>query len=250
MAKQRFKRIRAGRLVREALWSSPFPNDTPKARAEKTRCSSAARQRLNDKYSWQKLKMTLAANFNYNDIMVTLTYDDDHLPRSREEARKLLKKFLTQLRAHRRAKGEDLKYIYCIEDKHGDGRIHHHIVINGTGADYDIIYKLWKYGTDLHFAPIDSFGYEELAKYLTKEVREYGHVEVGARTWVPSLNLKKPEISPTVWVDGSMRLEPPVNAYILYRESIENEWGRFCYVEYLLPEEPKAVRVRPKRKRK
>lgn len=249
MARQRFKRIQAGRLVREAIWSTPFPNDTPKARAEKSRCSSAARQRLNDKFSWQKLKMTLAANFTYSDIMVTLTYDDDHLPRNREEARKLLKRFLTQLRAYRKDRGDDLKYVYCTEDKHGDGRLHHHIVINGTGADYEIIRKLWTSGTDLHFDELDIYGYEGLAKYMTKEPREYGHTEVGARTWVPSMNLNKPDVRPTEWVDGNVSLEPPLNAHILFKESFENEWGRFSYVEYLLPEEPNAVRIRPKRKR-
>ncbi len=247
MAKQRLKRIEAGRLVREVLWSASFPLDTPKARAEKVKCSSAARQRINDRYSWQKLKMVLATNFKESDLVVTLTYDDSHLPTNREEARKLLKKFLVQIRAHRKKRQEELFYVYNIEDKHGDGRLHHHVVINGTGEDYELIRSLWTNGENVYIEPIDVYGYEELAKYLTKEPREYGHSDVGARTWVPSLNLSKPKVYPTQWVDGSVRLEPPANAYVLARESFSNEWGSYSYVEYLLPEPPKAKRVRPRK---
>lgn len=250
MAKQRFKRIRAGRLVREALWSAPTPNDTPKARAEKSKCSSAARQRMNDKYSWQKLKMMLAANFSARDIVATLTFDDAHLPPDRAAARKLLKAFFVQLRQQRKADGEMLKYIYCIEDKHGDARLHFHVVLNGTGNDYALIRSLWIYGSDLHFAPIDAWGYEELAKYMTKEPREYGHTEVGARTWVPSLNLVKPEVEPTTWVDGSMRLDVPLGAQPIKREQTENEWGLFMYLEYMLPAPPPKRRTRPRKPEK
>lgn len=248
MGKQRYKQIRAGRLVREALWTAAFPLDSPKARAFKAKCSSAARQRLNDKLSWQKLKMALAANFTYEDLVVTLTYDDAHLPESRAAAGKLLKKFLVQLRAYRRARGGSLSYIYCTEDKHGDGRLHHHLVINGTGEDYPIIYSLWPYGTDLCFEPLDIYGYEELAKYLTKEPREYGHTNVGARTWVPSLNLRKPEVMPAQWVPETVRLAPPPNAYMLRADSFQNEWCSYSYIEYLLPEPPKNARTRPKNK--
>ena len=249
MAKQRYKRIRGGRLVREALWDAPMPSDPPRARAEKSKHSSAARQRLNDRYSWQKLKMVLAANFTGSDLVATLTFDDEHLPPDRAAARKIIRKFFAQLRAHRKARGEELRYVYVIEDKHGDGRLHYHVVLNGTGADYELLRSLWPYGSDLEFAKVDAWGYEELAKYLTKEPREYGHTEVGARTWVPSLNLAKPEIEPTQWVSGSMRLEPPANAHVLRREQVENEWGRYCYLEYLLPEPPTPNRCRPRRRK-
>ena len=140
MAKQRYKRIRGGRLVREALWDAPMPSDPPRARAEKSKNSSAARQRLNDRYSWQKLKMVLAANFTGSDLVATLTFDDEHLPPDRAAARKIIRKFFTQLRAHRKARGEELRYVYVIEDKHGDGRLHYHVVINGTGAAEAVVH--------------------------------------------------------------------------------------------------------------
>ena len=58
MAKRR-KVIRAGRLVYAAVYSTVHPSDSPEARAAKTKCSSAARQRMNMKYAWQKLELLL-----------------------------------------------------------------------------------------------------------------------------------------------------------------------------------------------
>lgn len=244
--KQRLKRIRAGRLVREVLWTPAFPSDNPKTRAEKTRCSTEARRKINDRTSWQKLKTVLATNFSGSDIVMTATYDDRHIPYNRDDARMRLSRFLRALRKQRREHGQELRYVYCTEDKHGDGRLHHHIVLNGTGEDFAVLRSLWTYGQNLHFELLDIYGYEELARYLTKEAREFGHAWVGARSWVGSRNLKKPEIMPSEWVSGSVRLQPPQNAHVLSTESFENSWGRFAYVEYLLPPEPKAVRTRPR----
>ncbi len=247
MAKQRMKCIRAGRLVRECIWTASFPSDPAKVRAEKQKFSSAARQRLNDKASWEKLKMLLAATFDARDLVITLGYDDVHLPRNRDEARKRIKAFLVALRTERKKQGRELAYVYNIEQFHGNGRFHHMIVINGTGQDYAMVRRLWANGTDIDFDRIDTWGYEELAKYMTKEAREFGRGHVGDRTWVCSRNCKKPEISPTEWVSGDVRLEPPVNAHVLRRESIQNEWGYFYYLEYMLPIRTKALRHRPKR---
>lgn len=249
MGKQRLKRVQAGRLVREVLWSAVYPGDTPKARAEKAKCSSAARQAINDRCSWEKLKMVLAANFDSTDLVVTLTYDEDHLPSNVLDARKRLKKFIGDLRERRRRRGQGLRYVYCTESLHGDGRIHHHMVLNGTGQDYELIRSLWTFGEDLNFSRLETWGYEELAKYLTKEPREYGRNFVGERSWVGSRGLAKPEVSPAEWVNADVRLEPPINAHVLRTQSFRNEWGSFAYLEYLLPRPPAARRTRPKRRK-
>ena len=246
--KQRFKRVQAGRLVREVLWTPAFPGDSAKTRAEKSRYSSEARRKINDRYSWQKLKALLAANFTDKDLVLTLTYDDAHLPESHKQARGKLKQFFAVLREHRRQNQQpDLKYIYCTENKHGDGRFHHHVVINAAGEDYAGLRRLWTYGQNLHFERVDIYGYEELAKYLTKEAREFGHPSVGARSWVASRGLRKPEVLPSEWVPGNVRLSPPAGAHIVCTEAFENSWGRFSYVEYLLPLPPKEVRTRPRK---
>lgn len=250
MGKQRLKHIQAGRLVREILWSAAYPSDSPKVRTAKLKCSSEARQKINDRCSWQKLKLLFAANFSYTDLVITLTYANRYLPKTKADGKKTLKLWIAQMREHRRCRGEDLRYIYCIENKHDEGRVHHHIVINGTSQDYDLIRSLWTWGTDIEIQPLDMWGYEDLAKYMTKEPREYGHPDVGFRSWVPSLNLRKPEAPPAEWVPDCVRLEAPSNAHVLHKEQKDNEWGRYAYIEYLLPEPPKGDKGRPSRAKK
>ena len=109
MAKRR-KVIRAGRLVYAAVYSTVHPSDSPEARAAKTKCSSAARQRMNMKYAWQKLELLLASNFTPRDLVVTLTCDDDHLPDDRDGAVEKIKRFWVQLRKARRLAGQSLRY--------------------------------------------------------------------------------------------------------------------------------------------
>ena len=71
------------------------------------------------------------------------TYRDADLPDSRAAAVKLLRAFIKALRQHRKARGQDLKYIYTTEEKHGEARLHHHLVISSTGADIEVIRSLW-----------------------------------------------------------------------------------------------------------
>lgn len=211
--------------------------------------STAARERLNLKMSWQKLEALLATNFSYSDHLITLTYREAYLPPSREEGVKLLKKLLKQLRDHRRPRGDVLIYIYATEDKHGDGRLHHHVVINSTDEDYEVICSLWPYG-NVDFEPIGVPGYTVLANYLTKEPREYGKAEVGTRTWTPSLGLKRPETE-SGFVPDNMTLTAPPGAIILDTDQKHNGYGDFFYIKYLLPERsadlPKRYRRPPKK---
>jgi len=241
--------ITAGRLVYGVVYTAAFPRDEGQQRAAKLKASSAARQRLNLKHSWQKLEVVLAANFSFSDLFLTLTYDDEHHPPSTRESSKIIKKFLTQLRAERRKHDDDLKYIYVTESKHGDGRIHHHVVINGTGADYELIRALWVYGSGIDIQPINSYGYEELARYVTKEARETGSPN-GARTWVPSKGLIHPKAE-SDWVDDNLTLVAPPGAIILEAEAPTiNSFGSYTYIKYLLPEVRKRVTRPPAKSKK
>ena len=88
MAKtKRLKKQTAGRLVRAVCYTQVLSTDTPRARAEKAKCSTAARRKLNYRFAYQKLQMQLAANFTRRDLYVTLTYDDEHLPPNRKAAK-------------------------------------------------------------------------------------------------------------------------------------------------------------------
>lgn len=240
MAKRK-KTITAGQLGLVTLASMPLPRDPDYVRAEKSRAMSAARARMNLKQSCQKLELLLAANFGKSDYYITLTYDDAHLPSSRPAAKKILKTFLNRVRKHRKARDQELKYIYITEGLHGAKRVHHHIVVNGYN-DIDDIISLWSYGNTKHMY-IDPRQFGDLARYLTKEPRD-GIPQNGKRCWTPSLNLNKPVAQSEVVADD-LDLVPPPGAIILEHVENHTEFGSFSYYKYFIPKPTSRPLHRP-----
>lgn len=242
---KRLTQIRAGRLVTAVLYTQATAADEPAVRAAKQKASSAARQRLNQRASWQKLELAMAENFDRHDLFVTLTYRDETLPRSREQALRRLGDFLRALRLARRARGEELLYLKNAEhltDTGEEGRWHHHVVINATGADYEEIRALWaRYGDDVDIQGLleDGWDYASRAQYMCKE-----RPPLGKQAWTPSRNLRRPERRSEL-VDDALTLAPPPGAVVIEQQQVDNGWGSYSYLKYLLPYKPR----RPKRRR-
>ena len=78
--KQRRKVIIAGRYIRAVQYTMHCDQESRKSRAPKELVSSCAREAINLRHSWEKLKMLMAANFDFPDLVVTLTYADDARP--------------------------------------------------------------------------------------------------------------------------------------------------------------------------
>lgn len=236
MAKRKSIRT-AGRLVTGVVYTVSSRRDTEPERAAKTNVSSMAREKLNLRRSWQKLEQVLAANFTYSDLHLTLTYNAESLPEYRDEARKKLKKFIRRLREKRKSEtGEALLYIYVTEGNHGHHRLHHHMVINGTGNDIETIRELWTFGA-VRYTLIGEIGYTKLAQYLTKEPRDGWRAKVGERTWTPCKGLNHPKADQG-WVPDNFSLCAPPGAQILFNESVQNQFGEFAFIKYLLPQSP------------
>lgn len=239
MAKERRKIIQAGTLWMAVQYTAIRGGNQTARREARAQISSPARESLNAKLSWQKLMLTLAANFSRSDLVVGLDYRDADLPNRREEADKRLTNFIRALRAHRRAQGKTLIYVRVTEGYHSGGRLHHHLIINATGQDYDIIRQLWSKNADtVDFEPFGSDGAERWGKYLTKEPREKGRRYVGDRTWRASIHMKKPEIT-SEFVDRDDELQPPAGAFVIDKTQCENCYGRFCQMMAMLPEQAK-----------
>lgn len=229
------REIRAGRLRYAVLYTQSSIADAPKTRADKCQATTAARQKINLRHSWQQLEVVLFNDFCRDDFLVTLTYDNDHLPPDRPAAGKRVRAFLSKLRASRKKREAELKYVYVTEDKHGDARLHHHMVLNGTGKDLDELRSLWPDG-HIHIQNLRprEFGY--LARYLTKEAREYGKT-IGKKTWVPSRNLKRPEQPKPEIVPDLVTLTLPPDADPLESSGGEiriGEYGSYSYIKYLI----------------
>lgn len=231
MAKRK-KTIIAGQLVKTIIYTAPEPLDGKRARAEKSKATTAAQKAMNDKTARGRLEMLLAANFTGYDLFVTLTYRPGDLPPNRAEAVKILRRFIKALREYRRARGQELKYIYTTEEKHGEARLHHHIVINGTGADMELIRSLWPYGDVVDMEYIGKADYETWALYLTKE--SVTGRPVGAQMWTASRNLKKPVVR-SEYVPNDTALTVPIGCHIIEKEERVTEFGSYCYIKYKLP---------------
>ena len=231
MAKRK-KTITAGCIVKTILYTAPEPRDGVRARAEKSRMTTAAQKAMNDKTARGRLEMLLAANFVGKDLFVTLTYRDADLPAKRAGAVKNVRKFLRQLREHRKARGQELKYVYTTEEKHGEARLHHHLVINATERDIETIRSLWPYGDIIDLEYVRDRDYETLALYLTKESVE-GR-PVGAQMWTRSKNLGEPKVE-TCFAPDDTALAAPIGCHILEREEKVTEYGSYSYIKYRVP---------------
>ena len=145
---------------------------------------------------------------------------------------KLLRAFIKALRQHRKARGQDLKYIYTTEEKHGEARLHHHLVISATGADIEVIRSLWPYADVIDMEYIGQRDYETWALYMTKE--SVTGRPVGAQMWTGSRNLQKPVVK-SCYVPNDTMLAVPVGCHIIEREERVTEFGSYCYIKYRLP---------------
>ena len=253
------KQIRAGRLVCAVVYTTPMAGDSSRVRADKQHASNEAREKLNARTSLQKLERVLAANFDTGDLYLTLTYDDDQIPGNRTAAIRRVQGFIAKLRAARQARGAQLHYIYVTEEWTSQNkRLHHHMVLNATGLDLAEIRRLWKYGTDLDIRRLkfdEDETYEDLARYLTKEPREWGNPKVGERTWTPSIGLRRPIPETLDGMPDNLTLTAPPEAIAVeVCRSETNGFGSYSWIKYLLPpqetDKPKRARKRRRKKRK
>ena len=226
-------------------YTQAMASDSPRERAEKTRCSSLARQKLNFKAAYKQLQLLLCANFRRRDLYITLGFDDEHLPPGRKEAKKIMAKFMDRLRARRRADGQELKYVYATQDD-GSRRLHFHLVLNAAGGqrDYELIRSLWEWGSNIEIIQVSDWeqyardDFLELAQYLLRERNPDAPSKVfavGDKGYVCSRNLAKP-VRESRLVDDNVPLTAPPGAEILDRDERQNGYGCYTYISYLLPE--------------
>lgn len=237
MAMQK-KIITAGPLVMEVIYPRASKSDSDRVRASKHKASSEAQRRMNAIYSWQKLKLLLAANLVKGDLVFDLTFDDAHLPNTREQVRRICAGFRKDLADARNARGQDLVMFWAIEHVHGEGRWHIHCAANATGNDYAEILSVWgRGGVDLKRLRVDrEKNYETLARYMAKEERD----KPGLRSWSYTRNAKKPEIE-SFQVPDDTQIRPPKDAIVFNASSTRSDYGRWEFVEYAFPD---ALRVR------
>ena len=253
-----FKQMYAGPIRVQALYNRCAPRDTPKVRQAKHQASSEAQRRMNQIYSYQELELRLAVNFPRpgSALVLVLTFDDAHAPKSRKEAQRRFKYFLKKLREAYRAAGLPEPVVFwspeCLSS--ATGRWHFHGVISATGRDLDLIRGCWIYGSDVEAKKLRvdaEKNHETLAKYMTKELRECQEYDArpGLHGWSCTRNAKKPETE-TMTVPDDFRLEPPENCAVLLDEKKSTEWASYHVLKFRLAGEDfdRAPRARRRRR--
>ena len=161
MARKKFIREKRIYCGEEYLEVDIVPvTNMPEAGKGKKGQSSQAQKNLNDKRSKRRFVQIANTNFGADDLHISATYNEEHLPITLEEAERNVHNYLDRVkRRMKRVTGQDLKYMlvteYTPEDEEGqltlEGmedkqtravRIHHHIIING-GLSRDDLELMW-----------------------------------------------------------------------------------------------------------
>lgn len=232
--------------------------DSEKVRAAKSKATSQAQQLRNQILSTRELELRLAKNYPTpgSGLVIVLSYDDEHLPKSRKEAQRRFKYFLQKLRAERKAAGLPAPRVHFAPEvlTSASGRWHHHIVLDNTGDDLDMVRRCWIYGSDIDSKPIrvdEEKNHETLARYMSKELREAQEYECrpGLHSWGCTRNCYKPEVDEQI-VEDRKPLRAPRGATVLIHERRSTELTESAILKYRLPASCFKPRARARRRRR
>lgn len=183
----------------------------------------------------RKLARKINANFRPGDFHITLTYRKEERP-DRQQAQKIIKKFLADMRQKYQKAGFVLKYIMVTEYK--NKAIHHHVVINtvndGKKTTMDYVRKLWRgRGSPKIVQLYDDAEYKQLADYLIKETektfREKGSPVRQRYSCSRNLVNPKPECRIRKTKCGWKKEPKARTGYYIDRDSLYNGYDRMGY---------------------
>ena len=148
--------------------------------------TSEQQKRLNDMYAKKRLAMLLETNFQGEGYSVTLTYVNETLPLTDEQAFKNISNYIRRIKYRCKKKGVSAPCAIWCTERSKAGRYHHHMLIK-CGLSRDELEALWYYGRpkadNLYFT---EKGLEGLSKYLPKE-------PIGKQRWHRTRNFKEPD---------------------------------------------------------
>lgn len=214
--------------------------------------TTAARHDLNARAAEKRLARLINCNFSHRDLLLTVKYDDAHLPDTWQVQEKDADNLRRRLvRAMKKAGAEDVKSILLTSELDGKTgevvRKHMHIVISGTAWRWENgcwwigerkVDEIWGRGTVWAENLWDQQDYTPLAVYLIRQVRD--HTE-GRQMYRPSRNLAKPIIEEEE-VKTGRELRAPKGAVV--KEKLFNDFGA-NYIRYIRPESKRQEKDRP-----
>ena len=227
-------RQRSGRLVKVCKALPPRRSrwDSPEVRAEKNKILKNPLRSPLRRTPADRVELMLAL-MGDRSTCYTLTYFDNFLPGSYQEARGQLSAFLRRLR---RYKKEKFFYVYAIEGRHGDHRYHLHITLRDEDFDQATVEYLWGYGENVVATPLirgENDSYYRMARYYTKERADGVKFPLDAKTWGCAREMYKALPMLERWQASSGKVWVPKEGIVLHDTMVKNRFGQFRYVVYL-----------------
>lgn len=183
---------------------SYFTHNDRKAygRKKKYQESRPAQKILNDKRAKQYLENLIHTNFGKGDLSVHLTYRNENLPQSIEEAQRIVKNYISRINRKRKKMNlGNARYIIITETGGKNGRIHHHLIMDAD-MDRDTVEDIWGMGycNADRLRPDPKTGLADISAYImkkpkSKKSKKDDERPKGGKRWISSTNLQKPWIS-------------------------------------------------------
>lgn len=154
-----------------------------------------AQKNLNDKNARKYVERLINENFGDDDIWMTLTYDDEHLPPDGDinAAIKNMQNYIRRVNYQRKKRGLDsAKYVYVTAyNPDAEIRWHHHIVMDGK-MDMDTVEACWKQSSrnEVRRLKKDENGLSGMANYIVSEKNRVP----SEKRWNSSQGLRDPRI--------------------------------------------------------
>ena len=193
MVIQREKNIYYGQYREIAIYPVYESGKALPTRKPKSKPSRKEQEQLNAKNAVKNFIWRVNGNFNEDDIVVHLTYDDAHLPHTYERVKMDLRNYLERIKRIRAREGlPALKWMAVIEStvrkRTGEVRWHIHLLMSEMSRK--AAEKAWGKGTRVNADRLqpDMFGLEGIARYMMKN-------PCGRKRYLQSKNIEPPKIS-------------------------------------------------------
>ncbi len=190
------KEIRAGEQFEIEIYPQfKNMNEVPEEGQSIKKDNSKAQKNLNDKNARKYVERLINVNFSDEDIWITLTYDDAHLPPDGDidTAVKNMQNFIRRVNYQRKKRGlPKAKYVYVTEyNEDAQIRWHHHLVMDGA-LDMDTLEKCWGQSSrnEVRRLQKDENGFSGMANYIVKERKRIR----SEKRWNSSQGLMDPDI--------------------------------------------------------
>jgi hypothetical protein len=235
-------KITAGKVVEKYMaWKSGKPGGKRAGRVKGA--STVKKMEANMAGAIRQAARTLNANFSAADVLMTLNYDDEHLPESWEEHEKDRELMLRRINKRLARMGlPAARWLSVCADRDGKTgraeRRHIHVVLSGEGMTYrdgawrlggESLTEIWGKGRAWCEQLYDQEDYTALAAYLIRQARSD---KADWKKYHTSRNLERPQPEEEIRLTGR-QLRPPRGAVVC--ENHYDARNGSNYIRYIRP---------------